>query len=412
MKIMYDLIVIGSGAGGIMSAIKARNNKQKVLLLEQQSKIAPKLKATGGGKCNLTNTLDNNEFINRFGKNGRFMTKALEEFDYKMLCSFMKNIGVDTYAPDGYRIFPVSHSSQTIIDALLKYLNTIGVEINCNEKVIDIFSKNNKIDKVKTIHNIYNCTNVVIATGGKGYENLGATADGYEFAKSLGHKITSLYPAMMPLFTKDTWVSSCTADTVAKATMYVDIKKYKKLSAIGDLIFTKKGIRGPVVLDFAREITPLFDKYDEIPLKMNLIKGKNEDELINFLKEEAKQYPSKTVLEHLERILAKSIIIQLAKLVDIDCEVTYKNLKGSKKSDFIRILCNTPLTISGHDGFRLAMITRGGISLKEINPSTMQSKIIQGLYFCGEIIDIDGPCGGYNLQWSFASGNLAGKLLP
>ena len=407
----YDLIVIGSGAAGIMAAITARTNGKSVLLLEQQNKIAPKLKATGGGRCNLTNTLSHDEFISSFGKNGRFMSEALKEFDYKALCDFMSSIGVDTHAPDGYRIFPVTHSSQTIIDGLLKHIQSIGVKLKCNEKVIDIIANDNKISQVKTINNTYDCTNIVIASGGKGYENLGASGDGHRFASKVGHKVTSLYPAMMPLFTKDTWVASCTADTVAKVSMYVDIKKYKKLSAVGDLIFTKKGIRGPVVLDFAREITPLFDKYDEIPLKMNLIKGKNENELINFLKNEAKNNINKTVLEHLEKILAKSIILELSKIVNIDCEVTYKNLKGSKKADFIKILCNTPLTISGHDGFRLAMITRGGISLKEINPSTMQSKIVQGLYFCGEIIDIDGPCGGYNLQWSFSSGYLAGKLL-
>jgi len=407
---MYDLVVIGSGAAGIMAAITARTNGNSVLLLEQQNKIAPKLKATGGGRCNLTNTLSNTEFMSHFGKNGRFMRDALDNFDYKKLTSFMSTIGVPTYAPDGFRIFPTSHSSQTIIDALLEYMNDIGVEIKCSEKVIDIISKNSIISYVQTTNNNYDCKNIIIASGGKGYESLGASGDGYKFAKKLGHKVTSLYPAMMPLFTKDRWVAPCTADTVPKVFMYVDIKKYKKLNACGDLIFTKKGIRGPVVLDFAREITPLFDKYEEIPLKMNMIKGKNEDDLIKFLKEESIKNPQNTVLEHLEKILAKSIVLQLAQLVDIDCEVTYKNLKGNQKSDFIKILCDTPLTISGHDGFRLAMITRGGISLKEITPSTMKSKIINGLYFCGEIIDIDGPCGGYNLQWAFASGYLAGNL--
>ena len=408
---MYDLIVIGSGAAGIMAAITARTNGNKVLLLEQQNKIAPKLKATGGGRCNLTNTLDTDDFISHFGKNARFMSKALELYDYKKLTSFMSSIGVSTHAPDGFRIFPTSHSSQTIIDGLLEHMNNIAIDIKFNEKVINIIQENKKVKAVETINNIYDCKNILIASGGKGYENLGATAEGYKFASSLGHKITSLYPAMMPLFTKDTWVSSCTADTVAKVFMSVDIKKYKKLSAKGDLIFTKKGIRGPVVLDFAREITPLFDKYDEIPLKMNLIKGKNEDELIRFLKEQASINPQKTVLDHLEKILAKSIVLELSKLVDIDCEVTYKNLKGNKKAEFIKILCSTPLTISGHDGFRLAMITRGGIALKEIDSNTMQSKIISGLYFAGEIIDIDGPCGGYNLQWAFSSGYLAGCLL-
>jgi len=407
---MYDLIVIGSGAAGIMAAITARNNSKKVLLLEQQNKIAPKLKATGGGRCNLTNTLNNEEFVEHFGKSKRFINYAIEQFDHNDLISFMASIGVATHAPDGFRVFPTTHSSQTIIDGLLAYMQKIGVELKCGEKAVDIIASNNKIEKIVTTKDSYSCKNILIATGGKGYENLGATAEGFEFAKKLGHTITSLYPAMMPLFVKETWVASCTADTVAKVYMQVDIKKYKKLSAIGDLIFTKKGIRGPVVLDFAREITPLFDKYDEIPLKMNIIKGKNEDELINFLKDESKKNPQNTVLEHLEKLLAKSIILELAKIVDIDCEVTYKNLKGSKKSEFIKILCNTPLTIVGHDGFRLAMITRGGISLKNIDNKTMQSKIVQGLYFAGEIVDIDGPCGGYNLQWAFSSGALAGML--
>ncbi len=407
---MYDLIVIGSGAAGIMAAITARNNSKKVLLLEQQNKIAPKLKATGGGRCNLTNTLNNEEFVEHFGKSKRFINYAIEQFDHNDLISFMDSIGVATHAPDGFRVFPTTHSSQTIIDGLLAYMQKIGVELKCGEKAVDIIVSNNKIEKIITTKDSYSCKNILIATGGKGYENLGATAEGFEFAKKLGHTITSLYPAMMPLFVKETWVALCTADTVAKVYMQVDIKKYKKLNAIGDLIFTKKGIRGPVVLDFAREITPLFDKYDEIPLKMNLIKGKNEDELINFLKDESKKNPQNTVLDHLEKLLAKSIILELAKIVDIDCEVTYKNLKGSKKFEFIKILCNTPLTIVGHDGFRLAMITRGGISLKNIDNKTMQSKIVQGLYFAGEIVDIDGPCGGYNLQWAFSSGALAGML--
>ena len=405
---MYDLVVIGSGAAGIMAAITAKNNGNSVLLLEQQNKISPKLKATGGGRCNLTNTLSHDEFISYFGKSSRFIASALEQFDYKKLTSFMTSIGVATHAPDGFRIFPTTHSSQTIIDGLLTHMNKIGVEVKCTQKVINI--KKDDIFKITTNNEIYKSKNLLIATGGKGYENLGASGDGYKFASQLGHKITSLYPAMMPLFVKNSWVQNCRADTVAKVQMTVNIKKYKKLNAMGDLIFTRNGIRGPVVLDFAREITPLFDKYDEIPILCNLIKGKNEDDLIKFLKEQALLNPSFTVFQHLEKILAKSIIEQLAKEVDINIDVTYKNLTGTKKADFIKIICNTPLTISGHDGFRLAMITRGGIALKEIDSKTMQSKLIDGLYFAGEVVDIDGPCGGYNLQWAFSSGYVAGML--
>jgi len=166
------------------------------------------------------------------------------------------------------------------------------------------------------------------------------------------------------------------------------MKKHKKLQAKGDLIFTKTGIRGPVVLDFAREITPLIEKYNEVPILMNLTKGMNEEEIFCYLKE-------KDIYTLLPKALANEIL----------------NLANGDKAKLIKLLAWTPLTITGHDGFKMAMITRGGIKLNEINPKTMQSKIISGLYFCGEIINIDGPCGGYNLQWSFSSGYLAGQTL-
>ena len=159
-------------------------------------------------------------------------------------------------------------------------------------------------------------------------------------------------------------------------------------------------------MDFAREITPLFDKYETIPIIMNLVKGKNENDILNIFKSK----PKKSILECLETILPKALIVELSKLVEVDYTLTYKKLDGIKKAPFLKILTSTPLMISGHDGFKMAMITRGGVSLKDIDPTTMKSKKIDGLYFCGEIIDIDGPCGGYNLQWAFSSGYLAGML--
>ncbi|MCW8838688.1 MAG: aminoacetone oxidase family FAD-binding enzyme, partial [Thiovulaceae bacterium] len=211
--------------------------------------------------------------------------------------------------------------------------------------------------------------------------------------------------------TKETWVENCRADTIAKTIMKVDMKKYKKLTAYGDLIFTKKGIRGPVVLDFAREITPLIEKYGEVPTLVNLTKGKNEDELLKELKNTQSLNPKANILELIKTVLPEAISSELLKLCDIDADEKLKDIDGLKKEKLLKILAWTPLTINGHDGFKMAMITRGGIKLNEINPKTMQSKKINGLYFCGEVMNIDGPCGGYNLQWSFSSGYLAGKLL-
>lgn len=407
----YGLIVIGSGAAGIIAAIVAARDGKKVLLLEKLSQIATKLKATGGGRCNLTNTLSNEEFMARFGRNGRFMQDALRLFDHKKLTDFLKEIGIETHAPDGFRIFPTSHSSMTIIEGLKKELQRLGVEIRCNQKVTRILSTGKHIDGVRTENETFFAPNVIIATGGLGYPTLGAEGDGYNLAGELGHKVTELSPAMMPLKTKEAWVQNCRADTIAKVELRVDIKKHKKLRARGDLIFTKSGIRGPVVLDFAREITPLLKKYGEVPLLLNLTRGKNEEQIREHFKKKLADEDIKTVLDLLKTLLPEALSRELCELATIDPDDKYKKVEGEKRDKLISLLAWTPLTVTGHDGFKMAMITRGGISLKEINPKTMQSKLIDGLYFCGEVMNLDGPCGGYNLQWSFASGYLAGQTL-
>ena len=410
-KIEYDLIVIGSGAAGMIASIVAARAGKRVLLCEQQSKLGPKLKATGGGKCNLTNTLSNEDFMNSFGKQGRFMRDALEEFDYKALISFLDDIGVKTHIPDGFRVFPISHNSSTIIQALEDEINRLNIEIKRECKIIDLLCEDEKILGAMSERDSFFAKNVIVATGGFGFSSLGANGDGYRFAKDLGHKITQLYPAMLPLITKEDWVANCRADTIAKANIRVDIKKAKNLKACGDLIFTSKGIRGPVVLDFSREITPLLDKYGEVPLLINMIKGLNEEQLYSYIKEYSKKSPDLNIKEILETLLPFSVLNELCLQVGADINKKFKDLEGKIRENLVKILVATPLTVVDHVGFEKAMITRGGVSLKEINPKTMQSKIIEGLYFCGEVMDLDGPCGGYNLQWSFASGNLAGMLL-
>jgi len=408
--VKYDLIVIGSGAAGMMAAITAARNDKSVILLEKLSKIGAKLKATGGGRCNLTNTLSNEEFMRRFGRDGRFMTPALEILDHHALIDFFKEIGVESHAPDGYRVFPITHSSSTIIDALAGEMQNLGVKVLCSQKVESLEHNGEKVTGVKTQTDSFSCENVVIATGGLGYPVLGAEGDGYTMAESVGHKITDIHPAMMPLKTKDTWVKNCRADTIAKVDMRVDMKKYTKLSAKGDLIFTKDGIRGPVVLDFSREITPILSTFDEVPVLVSLTKGMNEEQIRAHFKDLLAKDPHQNILQLLLTLLPESVSLELCKLADVDPTLSLGKQAGVARDRLIKLLAWTPLTINGHDGFKMAMITRGGIHLKEIDPYTMQSKKLNGLYFCGEVMNIDGPCGGYNLQWSFASGHLAGML--
>ena len=405
MKV-YDSIVIGAGASGMMAAIEASKNNSKVLLLEKLPKIASKLKATGGGRCNLTNTLSNEDFMQHFGREGRFMTPALNLLDHKALQNFFHDIGVQTHAPDGFRVFPIRHNAVAIIEGLEKEMSRLGIEVRCSQKVESLLFDKEQIKGVKCKEEDFFSTHVILATGGMGYPVLGAEGDGYKLSQEVGHKVTDLHPAMMPLKTKEHWGANCRADTLAKVEMRVNIKKYKKLHAKGDLIFTKNGIRGPVVLDFSREITPLLAKFDEVPILMNLTKGMNEEQI----RQHFKTHPTLSTLELLKTILPQSVSQELCKLANCNPELTLGKQKGEHRDQLIRLLAWTPLTINGHDGFKMAMITRGGVSLKEINPNTMQSKKMKGLYFCGEVMNLDGPCGGYNLQWSFASGYLAGKL--
>jgi predicted Rossmann fold flavoprotein len=405
---IYDLIVIGAGASGMMASIKSKRDNKSVLLIEQLEKLGKKLLASGGGRCNLTNTLSKEDFIKSFGKDGRFLKDAIDIMDNKKLISFFDEIGLETSIKDGFRVFPSSHKSQSVLDAFQNELHRLNIEISYNTKINQAIKEENIFILKSNNNQEFYSKNILISTGGCGFGSLGGNMSGYEIAKSFGHKIQNLYPAMLPLKTKENWINNCKADTISKATISVNIKKYKKLKANGDLIFGNNILRGPVILDFARFITPLFDKYDEIPITLNLLKGFTEDNLINYIKTNSNK--NSKIIDILSPILAKSVIKEICKLCDISENEIYNTLKGEKKNIMIKNFCSTPLTIIGSSGFENAMVTNGGVTLKEINSKTMQSKLVDGLYFAGEILNIDGPCGGYNLQWAFSSGNLAGML--
>ncbi len=400
----YDVIVVGAGAAGLIAAITAARCGKKVLLLEKLPAIGAKLRATGGGRCNLTNTLSNEEFMERFGRNGRFMMCALQLFDSQALVQFFAEIGVESHAPDGYRVFPLSHDSMSVVSALDVEIRRLGVCLVCSSKVEALEVANGAICGLVANGVSYGALKVVIATGGLGYPRLGAEGDGFTLASSVGHNVVEPHPAMLPLHTKERWVASCRADTIAKAQIRIDLPKAKNLKATGDLIFTSNGIRGPVVLDFAREITPLLDKYEEVPLLVNMTKGMNEEQIRLHIKNSPPHTP---ISESLASILPLSVARELCALADVDPNAL--KIDGAKRDALIKLLAWTPLSVTGHDGFKAAMITRGGVSLKEICPETMESRVVKGLYFCGEVMDLDGPCGGFNLQWSFASGFLAGS---
>ena len=205
MNTTYDCIIIGAGAAGMLAAISAAKENKKVLVLEKLPKIAAKLKATGGGRCNLTNTLSNDEFMAKFGRDGRFMTPALNAFNHKELQNFFSSIGVETHAPDGFRIFPIGHNAMSVINGLAEEMEKLNVSVLCSQKVKKLICRDDTIEGVETEESSFFAPNVIMATGGMGYPVLGAEGDGFVMAKSIGHKVTDLHPAMMPLKTKELW---------------------------------------------------------------------------------------------------------------------------------------------------------------------------------------------------------------
>jgi predicted Rossmann fold flavoprotein len=408
-RIQYDLIVVGAGAAGMMAAIAAARKGQKVLLLEKLSKPGRKLKATGGGRCNLSNTSSRESFVKKFGRQGKFMIPALSNFDSQNLCSFLCELGVETHAPDGFRIFPVTHDATTVYEAFYKEIQRLEIVLLTGQKVSQLLHDHKTIRGVVSSGAVYEAKSVIIATGGRGYPSLGAEGDGYVLAQQAGHSIVPVFPAMLPLYTRETWVANCRADTIGKAEIRVALSGYEKLKADGDLIFTRNGVAGPVILDFSREIVPLLSRFGEVPVKLNLSGGLNEETIQRKLVKSREKQPMAAIIDNLCEIFNRPLAQELCRLAGIKPELRFRQIPGHLREKLMKILTSTPLTITGHDGFDAAMVTRGGISLKEVKPESLESRLMKGLHFCGEVLDLDGPCGGFNLQWAFSSGYLAGN---
>jgi predicted Rossmann fold flavoprotein len=402
------IIIIGAGPAGLMAAITAAVAKNEVTVYEQLPQPGRKLLATGGGKCNLTNLLPQMEFIKKFGRQGRFMLPALNSFSRETLCSFFTERGVATIAEDNFHIFPASNSAGDILKVLLNECKKYGVKFNQSARVTELLIKNNQISGVKTDKIIINADKVILATGGKGYPKLGGYGIGYQLAEQVGHQIVTPLPAMVGLKTIEQWPKDCAGISFPKITAFIDLPKFRNRSVYGELIFTHNGISGLAVIDLAGEISTLLQKKATIPLKINLFDKSSSAWNDDFIQWQQTK-------RQLKNLLAQQMPAAIAEII---CKIsgnisakTIHELRNSEKTALLENLTAVTLQINATEGWSKAMVTKGGVALKKINPATMESRLISGLYFAGEVVDLHGPCGGYNLQWAFSSGHLAGQLL-
>jgi len=391
----------------MVAAITAARLGRRALLCERSSSLGRKLLASGGERCNLSNTLEADEFMQRFGRDGRFVGPALAELGGPKLREFFHDIGVPTVVHDGFRVWPETRKSSTVLKGLAGELERLQVDTALNCEVHSTTFEGEEF-VVRANQVTLRARELVIATGGLALPKSGATGGGYQFAESFGHRVATPRPAGVPLLTAEDWPGRLTAHTIGKARLQVAIKKHARLTAFGDLIFTKTGIRGPVVLDLSREIPPLLEKYDEVPIWMNLCRGKNQDDWQRIFKA-WRTGPDRPLVECLAEQLPPEVAAVLCELAAVEPSARIHALKGGARDNLIQVLVRTPLTVTGTTGFEGAFVTRGGVRLKEVRPETLESKLQPGLYLCGEVLDLDGPCGGFNLQWAFASGHLAGS---
>ncbi|MBT4820786.1 MAG: aminoacetone oxidase family FAD-binding enzyme, partial [Lentisphaerae bacterium] len=361
------------------------------------------------GRCNITNTLPNDEFMERFGRFGRYAQPALTRFGQDTLREFLQSIRVSTHAPDGLHVFPVTHQASTVVQALATHLHAKGIRIHCGARPRRLTLKQGSLVGIETKTSSFRSRHVVIATGGRSHVALGATGDGYELARQAGHTITDTWPAMVPLITAQTWPARCRADTVPKAEISVDLPGMRKCRGVGDLIFTRTGLAGPVVLDFSRHIPPLLREYGTVPLRLCLTGTPHADTWHSRLQFGQREEPGTPVAHYLKRTMAPSLAEVMCELTPLPGHTPLGQLARAPRRMLAEVLAQTPIDVTDTGGFGKAMITRGGVTLKEVAPETLQSKYLPGLFFAGEVLDLDGPCGGFNLQWAFASGYLAGQ---
>ena len=404
---MKTINVVGAGAAGILAALTAADHGAKVRLFEKNDIVGKKMGITGKGRCNLTNTCSMPDFIARTPGNGKFLFSAYQRFTNTDLLDKLHEWGLATKEERGGRVFPQSDSAIEVRKLLYYKLRDFGVEIHLNDAVHKISYDHERL-MVEASSGSYDADACIVTTGGMSYPVTGSTGDGYKFAMALGHKVTELKPSLIPFVTKETWVR----DISGLSLRNVDVSLWKQgkkiVSQFGEMLFTHFGVSGPTVLVLSSEI--IRKKHCEYPLQMriNLKPALSEEKLDARIQRDFTTYIRKQAVNAMKDLLPQSLIPIVLEQAGIDEHTPVNQISKLQRQDLVHALQALTLTITGTRPLPEAIVTAGGVSIKEINPSTMESKIVPNLYFAGEVIDIDAYTGGYNLQAAFSTGYLAG----
>ena len=405
---MNKILVVGGGAAGMMAAVTAARNGKKVRLIEKNEKLGKKLFITGKGRCNITNAADIEDLFSAVVSNPKFLYSSFYSMTNDQVIDFFEELGVKTKVERGGRVFPESDHSSDVIRALEQEMKRLGVEIRLRAEAEEILAEDGRVTGVrlssgKELH----ADAVIIATGGISYPSTGSTGDGYRFARECGHKVTDLSPALVPMEVKEWYARELMGLSLRNVEIRITDGKKKLYEEFGEMLFTHYGVTGPVILS-ASSIVGKKLKEHPLTLHIDLKPALTEEQLDKRMLREFEANHNRQFKNALDSLFPSKLKPVIVELSGIQEDKKVNEVTKEERLHFVRLIKDFSMTLTGMRGYNEAIITKGGVSVKEIDPGTMESKLVNGLYFAGEVLDLDAVTGGYNLQIAWSTGYLAG----
>ena len=404
----FDICIIGAGPAGLFAAIEAGRSGNRCVIFEKNSTAARKLLCTGRGRCNVTHAGEVRELVGAYGDSGHFLRYGLHEFSPEYVCGLFAENRLDMKTEKGGLVFPLTDRASDVKRVLVDMARRSGVEFIYGKSVESITRQGGGFfvdtEKVRV-----ECRSIIIATGGMSWPETGSTGDGYKFARQFGHEIVEPKAALVPLVTEETWLGGLQGVSVKDVRITAAIDG-KKLQTQGGMMFTGNGVGGPAVFDFSRLITRGLDASGEaLKIEIDLVPSMDRQQLDQELQAKCAEHPKKEIAWVMVGLVPRGLGIALCGMIDPDNSLRTNQLSRDKRLELVELLKALPLTIKSTRPIKEAVVTSGGVSVDEIDDKTMQSKLCEGIFFAGEVMDVDGPCGGYNLQIAWSTGAIAGR---